>query len=128
MDANHHALTGDIYILFISDAIILQDIAEEIGLRKPGADIRIVTTRGEFMAAVLAAARVRAAFVELDLLGPYWQEARDRMRKLGARIILLGEAVEDLVDDGVHLAGAQVLLRPYSAEDVARHIGNLPRR
>lgn len=124
MDANHHAPAGESYILFISDAIILQDIAEEIGLRKPGAAILIAATRSEFMAAVLPAASVRAVFVELELLGPYWEEARDRMHRLGARIILLGKAVEDLADGGVHLSGVQVLLRPYSAEDIARQIAD----
>ncbi|HQU68778.1 MAG TPA: hypothetical protein PLI43_11375 [Albidovulum sp.] len=126
MDANHQAATGESYILFISDAVILQDIAEEIGLRKPGAAILIARSLGEFMTAVLPAARVRAVFVELELLGPYWEEARDRMRSLGARIVLMGRAVEDLADGGVHLAGVQVLLRPYSAEDVARHIRGIP--
>ncbi|MCA0273368.1 MAG: hypothetical protein LCH69_15085 [Proteobacteria bacterium] len=128
MDANHHVPAGESYILFISDAIILQDIAEEIGLRKPRAAILIAATRSEFMAAVLPATRVRAVFVELELLGPYWEEARDRMRRLGARIILLGKAVEDLADGGVHLAGVQVLLRPYSADDIARQIADALKR
>lgn len=126
MDASFQQDKVETYLLFISDAVILQDIAEEIGLQKPAAAILTVASLGEFMAVVQPNVRLCAAFVELELLGSYWIEAWERMRGLGARVILLGNAIEDMADRGVHVAGVRTLLRPYSGEDVARLVVNAP--
>lgn len=124
MNAVHRKLPTETYLLFISDAVILQDIAEEIDLQRPGAAIQTAASLSEFMSAILPASAIRAVFVELELLGPYWTVVRDRLQEFGARIILLGDAIEDLADQGVHLDGTAALLRPYSAMDVARHIAD----
>ncbi|MGL4280891.1 MAG: hypothetical protein ACRCS0_11030 [Albidovulum sp.] len=124
MNAVHRRVPTETYLLFVSDAVILQDIAEEIGLQRPGAAIQTVGTLEEFMSAILPASTIRAVFVELELLGPYWTMVRDRLREFGARIVLLGNAVEDMADQGLHLDGAVALQRPYSASDVARHIAD----
>ncbi len=107
------------YILFLSETVIADDIAEEIAYNKPNSNVRQVSRLAEFIDAISGNCPIEASFIELDLLGGSWDAALDRLRKINARIVLFGDAAEDLADRHRHIDGTSFLLRPYNRRDVA---------
>lgn len=107
------------FLLFLRDRIIAADIAEEIALRAPRAEVRSVVSRAEFLSALGRAPAPSGVFVELEGLGPHWPLVRDSLVPLGTRIVLLGAAAEDLAERGLSPAGTRLLARPYGAADIA---------
>lgn len=120
------ATDAESYILFLSNTIMSEDIAEEIGVNRPRAHVRQVSTLAEFMDAIAAGRCIRACFLDLALLGPYWDVAYDRLRSARAQIVLCGDEVENLAARGETIAGARFLLRPYSLRDLAALINEMP--
>ncbi len=120
------ATDAESYILFLSDTIISEDIAEEIGLNRPHANIRQVSTLAEFMDAIARERCIRACFLELHLLGPYWDAAHDRLRNARAQIVLCGDEVDNLAARGETIAGARFLPRPYGLRELAALINEMP--
>ena len=114
------------FLLFLRDRIIAEDIAEEIALRAPRAEVRSVVSRAEFMSALRRTPVPAGVFVELEAFGAHWPLARDSLASLGTRIVLLGAAAEDLAERGLSPAGTRLLARPYGAADIAAVIQAMP--
>lgn len=126
MTGDQGAAAGGSFLLFFSDAVLAEDIAEEIGLRLPGSPVRRISGMVDFMDALARKEPIRAGFIELQLLGPYWDAAYDRLRERGARIVLFGDAAEALAERRQDIPGVSILPRPWRAGDIERLLRDAP--
>lgn len=126
MDTMKTEPTGAAFVLFLSDRIVAADIADEIRLQRPGAMLLLPEDRARFMAAIDRFPAATAVFVDLGLLGPVWDMARQRLVGRLCRIVLCGDAADDLAARGETVAGAAILARPYSAADLSDLVRALP--
>lgn len=126
MDAMKMEPTGAAFVLYLSDRIVAADIAEEVRLQWPGASLLLPEDRAGFMAAIDTLPAAAAVFVDLGLLGPVWDVARQRLVGRHCGIVLFGDAADDLAARGEVVAGAAILARPYSAAELTALVRALP--
>ena len=126
MDTMRVEATGARFVLFLSDRIVAADIAEEIRLQRPDASLLSPENRAEFMAVIDALPPSAKVFVELELLGSFWEEAHRRLVGRQSGIVLFGDIADDLAARGDTVAGAAILARPYSSAELTALVGALP--
>ncbi len=105
---------NDVYLIFLNQFVVAQDIAGAIAEYDPRGSAYIVTSLSEAMEVVTRARQIRVAFLAQDPKTFAGSELAVAIAARGGRAVLIGEAAEMAAPD----ARWSVLQRPFLTDAV----------